>query len=227
MFENRYARNYNSLSSEDMRILHGKKICIIGAGGLGGYIAETLARIGVLNLTIADGDVFEESNLNRQLFCTEKKIGLPKAYAAAERIKEVNSDVIVNPVYERIDENNAEKIISGNDLVIDALDNIKTRRIIVQICRKLSIPVVHGAVRGFYGQIAVFMPDSNLFEKIYGNLEDDYIDSSQGNLPFTVQAVSAFETSEAIKLLLNRGNILDKSIMRIDLLNNEIFIIEI
>ena len=97
-FENRYQRNMNTFTPEENRRMKDFKICVIGCGGLGGHIIEMLARLGVGQITAVDGDVFDETNLNRQLLSKESLIGKEKALAAEDRIREVNSEVRVNPV---------------------------------------------------------------------------------------------------------------------------------
>ena len=92
----RYIRNVSALSEDECKLLGEKRVVIVGCGGLGGLCIEALARIGVGHLRVIDGDVFEESNLNRQLLCTEGALGREKALVAAERVKHINSIVEVD-----------------------------------------------------------------------------------------------------------------------------------
>ncbi|MBR6653298.1 MAG: ThiF family adenylyltransferase, partial [Oscillospiraceae bacterium] len=89
----RYSRNIPAISPEEQDTLKGKKVLVLGCGGLGGYIIENLLRMGVGAITAVDGDSFDESNLNRQLLATEKTLGTNKAIAAAQRANAVNSQV--------------------------------------------------------------------------------------------------------------------------------------
>ena len=134
-FENRYQRNMNTFTQEENRRMKDFKICVIGCGGLGGHIIEMLARLGVGQITAVDGDVFDETNLNRQLLSKESLIGKEKALAAEDRIREVNSEVRVNPVVAFVKENNCREIIRGHDLIIDALDNMSSRKVVAAGCR--------------------------------------------------------------------------------------------
>ena len=120
--ERRYERN-RIFSRNQQEELASKKAAVIGCGGLGGYAAEMLARAGVGHITVCDGDVFDETNLNRQLLCTEAIIGMPKARAAAERINSINSEVKAEAFSCNLTEENAEEILKGCDVVIDALDS--------------------------------------------------------------------------------------------------------
>ena len=120
--DERYLRNLSALSEGECRLLRSKRILVVGCGGLGGYIIEMLTRIGVGAIRAVDGDRFEESNLNRQLLSSPDLLGVSKAVAAVARISQVNPDVKAEAHYAFFDETNAEKLISGCDLVMDALD---------------------------------------------------------------------------------------------------------
>jgi len=96
--EQRYIRNIPALTEQECSLLRTKKIAVIGCGGLGGHIIEMLSRIGIGVIRAVDGDVFEESNLNRQLLSEVPLIGTSKAAAAAERIRRVNPDVLLEPI---------------------------------------------------------------------------------------------------------------------------------
>ena len=125
----RYIRNFEALSEAESDLLKTKKICIVGCGGLGGYILEQFLRLGVESITVIDGDCFEESNLNRQLLSTENVIGNFKALTAKERAQEVNSQIKVHAVNVFLTEENAGELLKGHDIVMDAVDNIAARRI--------------------------------------------------------------------------------------------------
>src|SRR5699024_11977244 len=96
--DKRYVKNMNALSIGENKILNESKVCIVGCGGLGGYIIELLGRIGVGNLTVIDGDVFDETNLNRQVLCHTKNIGQNKAIEAKKRMELVNPLIKVTAI---------------------------------------------------------------------------------------------------------------------------------
>lgn len=219
--EKRYEKNISALSREECKSLADKKVCVIGCGGLGGHIVEMLARIGVGHITVVDCDTFCESNLNRQLFSSEKNLGAYKAGAAKERIREVNSQTVVNAVTERFREENAAAILSGHDAAADALDNIQSRLTLQEYCRKLDIPLVHGAIAGWYGQVATVMPGDDTLSLIYKNASGKGAEDELGNLAFTAAATASVQCGEIVKLLTGRGEILSKTLLRIDLLTNE------
>ena len=114
----RYIRNKNMFTDEDMKIFQKTKVCVIGCGGLGGYIIEMLSRIGIGEISIVDGDNFCENNLNRQLISKEKNIGESKALEAKKRVEEINSNIKINALVEYIDKENVE-LSNGQELSID------------------------------------------------------------------------------------------------------------
>ena len=160
----RYSRNKNLMSDDEITLLSQKKVCVLGLGGLGGYIVEMLSRIGVGSLTLVDGDVFDETNLNRQLFSSMNNLGSSKALEAEKRVRGINPLTKVIPVYEFIDSSNAMKIIANHDVIVDALDSIDLRKYIAKVCTELNLPLVHGAIAGWYGQVATIYPNDTTLD---------------------------------------------------------------
>ena len=223
----RYIRNQSSISKDENQIIQSSKVCVVGCGGLGGYIIEMLGRLGIGHITAIDSDVFEVTNLNRQLLSDEVSIGKPKAIMAKERMEKVNSDIEVRPIVEYITESNGEEIIGGHHIVIDALDNIESRLVLEKICKKLNIPLVHGAIGGWYGQVSSIFPGDDSLSKIYSSNISKGIEKDLGNPSFTPALVAAMEVSETVKILLKKEEVLRNKLMFIDLLNNEFIIMEI
>ena len=202
--------------------LHNKKVCVIGLGGLGGYIVEILARIGVLNITAVDYDVFESSNLNRQLFSTEEYLNRAKTEGAIERIKQVNSAVRISPIKEKFTEANSLSILQNHNCVMDALDNIPTRLVLEEACEQLNIPLVHGSIAGWHGQVASIFPGDRLLRKIYKNTKAEKGgEKERGNLPFTASVIASIQAAEAVKILCGRDS-LRNALIQVDLLDLEI-----
>lgn len=224
----RYIKNMKALSEEDMKILFRSKVCVVGCGGLGGYIIEMLGRIGVGYITAIDGDCFDETNLNRQLISHTENIGKSKAEEAMKRMKLVNPHVIINPINKMIDEKNATTLLKGHHVIVDALDNIRSRKVLNTFSSRLSIPMVHGAIAGFYGQVTTIYPGDNTFDYIYPDNEDlnKGIEVELGNPSFIPPLVAAIEVSEVIKILTNKGELLRSKILLIDLLNNNFDIVD-
>lgn len=213
--ENRYARNLGALTAQECQILRKKRVCVVGCGGLGGYVVEELARIGVGALTLIDGDVFDESNLNRQLLCTERSLGKSKAEAAAERVAAINSDVQSSAVQAFLTAENAMVLLRAHDLAIDALDGIPARRILAKACTQLGIPLIHGAIGGWNAQIAVILPGSGALDTLY---PPDACAPSLGNPSFTPALAASIQVAEAVKLLVGRESALAGKLLLIDLM---------
>ncbi|MFZ0131555.1 MAG: HesA/MoeB/ThiF family protein [Desulfobacterales bacterium] len=218
----RYVRNREILALEDQLKLARATVAVIGAGGLGGTVLLLLARIGVGSLVVVDGDVFEETNLNRQALADTASIGEPKVQAAARNIGAVNPAVAVTVFQERIDASNAEHILTGAQVVVDALDNIPARMTIVGAARRLGIPLVHGALAGFDGQVMTIFPEDPGLKRIYG--EPQPVESDPGRpeavlgVPApTAAIVATLQAMEVIKILLGRGQLLRNRLLHIDL----------
>ena len=128
--ERRYERNGIVITPEENKALAARKVCAAGCGGLGGGVIEGLVRSGVGNVVAVDGDVFDVTNLNRQVLSNESNLGRSKAREAVRQMKEINSQVEVTAVEAFIDESNAEEIIAGADVVVYALDSVGARRIL-------------------------------------------------------------------------------------------------
>ena len=198
----RYERNIPSLTLEESQLLRTKTVSVIGCGGLGGYIIEQLARLGVGVIRIIDGDVFEESNLNRQLFSDVNVLGKPKTEISRARIAAVNPEVQVQSLYGYLDEENAASFLDGCDAVVGALDNIYTRRILEKTCEKLGIPYIYGAIHGWVAQVAVDMPGQRLIEKIY---PEGATFKDKSSLSFTPGLCASMQTALCVKLLVGRS----------------------
>lgn len=219
--KDRYNRNMNTLSPGENERLSSFKACVVGCGGLGGYVIELLGRLGIGFITAVDGDAFDVTNLNRQLLSSEELIGKSKAFAAQERMKKVNSDVTVYPIQTFVTEENCYEIIRGHDIVVDALDNMTARRLLEQHCEKQNIPLIHGAIAGWYGQVSSIMPGDRTLQKIYPADANKGAEMELGNPSFSPALVASIEVAEAVKVLLGRGEILRNKLLTIDLLNQE------
>ena len=220
--DERYSRNLGALTQNEIALLRTKSVCVIGCGGLGGYVVELLARLGIGSMTVVDGDSFAFSNLNRQLYSTEALIGGSKVLAAFDRVHEINSEVSVFTVPTYITEKNADIILNGHDIVIDALDNISSRRILAESCGRLGLTLVHGAISGWCAQVAVIPPSSGAFDRIY---PADIPDKKPSSLSFTPALTASLQTAEAAKVLLGREVSLQSRLLIIDLLTQEYNII--
>ncbi len=220
----RYSKNIGTVSLEQFNKLKDGKVCVVGCGGLGGHIIQMLGRFGVLNITAVDGDVFDVSNLNRQVFSDEQVIGERKATVVQAKMKAINSEVVINPICEALTEKNAKQIVEGHNVVVDALDNVKTRKLLANVCKQLNVPFVYGAISGWLGQACTIMPeDYPVLDIIYPN---ENIKGIGGNPSFSPALVASIQVSEVIKILSGSGIPLRNCLLTIDLLNNKYDIIK-
>jgi len=217
----RYQRNMNAISPEENQRLRDFHVLVIGCGGLGGYIIEMLARLGIGTLTVVDGDVFDETNLNRQLLSSEENLGKSKAQAAKERVARINSQVTVHAIHGLLTAENGLEMVSGKDLVFDALDNVSSRLVLETLCETAGVPLVHGAIAGWFGQVAVVFPGDRTLHSILPEGVNKGIETELGNPAFTPALVASIEVAEGMKVLLGREGILRNRLLTIDLLNQE------
>jgi molybdopterin/thiamine biosynthesis adenylyltransferase len=226
----RYERNYDSISFPEQICLLNSTVAVVGCGGLGGNIIEMLARLGIGNLTVIDGDIFNDSNLNRQLLCTANSIGKGKAEIAAARIKQINSSI--NTIYYShfVNSENIDGFLQGSDIVVDALDNIPARLGLQKSCNRLKIPLIHGAINNFYGQVSTILPNDRGLELIYGSSENYAVANKNRRVSvpsFTPAMVASFQVAEVTKLLLKRGELLRNKLLLINLETMDINVLEI
>jgi molybdopterin/thiamine biosynthesis adenylyltransferase len=213
-----------ALTPEEQELLNTKRAVVIGCGGLGGYIAEYLARLGLGHLTLIDGDTFEESNLNRQLNSLETNLGSNKAAETAKRLLLTRADLYVKTVDTFLNGQNADKLLKDHDVIIDALDSVKTRLIAEKTAASLGIPLVHGAVREWNAQVCTVFPGDFTLSKLY---PENSGFEKPGVLSFTPAFCASLQASEAVKVLLGKADVLRKKLLCADLSNNSFEIIEL
>ena len=215
--EARYARNIPALSEEECLLLRQKRITVVGCGGLGGHIIDQLARIGIGFLRVVDGDVFEETNLNRQLLSEVSLLGSGKAKAAADRVHRVNPQVQVDAVAEFLTKENAPQLLKDCDIVVDALDNIPSRKLLAAACAEAGIPYIYGAISGWVAQAAVSLPGDDLLEKLY---PEGTVIRDKSVLSFTPALCASMQVALCVKLLTGRPTE-SGTLYYFDLLNQE------
>jgi molybdopterin/thiamine biosynthesis adenylyltransferase len=214
----RYLRNLGTVGWEGQLALLQSTVGIVGAGGLGGWIIEGLARMGVGRLIVIDGDVFEENNLNRQAFCWESNLGQPKAEAARQRVAEVNAAVEVIAHAMRVGEEQMEQLLQGASVLVDALDELPTRLALQRTARRLGVPMVHGAIAGYVGQVMTILPEDVGLYGLYGeeHVPQRGIEAQWGNPAATPMMVAAWQVQEVVKLLTGLGEPLRHRLLFMD-----------
>lgn len=215
--EDRYLRNIPALTEEECHLLRQKRVLIVGCGGLGGNLISIFSRIGLGKLRIVDGDVFEATNLNRQLFSEIPVLGRNKASVAADRITRINPEITVDVVEAFLTEENAAELLQDCDIAVDALDNIPSRRILAATCEKSGIPLVYGAISGWVAQWALSLPGDKLIEKLF---PEAAVIRDKSVLSFTPALCASMQAALSIRYLTGRPVETGK-IYYFDLLNQE------
>jgi adenylyltransferase/sulfurtransferase len=208
---------------EGQALLGERTVVVIGCGALGSHIASHLVRIGIGRLVLADRDFVEWHNLPRQALYSEQDAaeGLPKAVAAAQRLRQLNSMVDVNEQVIDVNSDTVEELIRGADLVLDGADNFEVRYLVNEACVKLGIPWVYGGVLGTYGLSAAILPrETPCLRCLLGPMP------APGSVPTcetagvlgpAVAAVAALEVVEGLKILLDQRQALVRCLVMVDL----------
>jgi molybdopterin/thiamine biosynthesis adenylyltransferase len=226
----RYSRNMKAFSTNDQATLLKSCVSIVGLGGLGGAVTEILARIGIGALNLIDGETFDDSNLNRQFFCTHQLLAKSKSEAAVKRVNEINSSVVVQEHHAFLDEKNTGRIVDNSDVIVDCLDNLKTRFLLERAAKKIGSPLVSAAVAGAFGHVTSIFPEDRGLKLIYGesdNTKQKGAEASLGCLPYAVMLLASLETSEVVKILLNKGSVLRNKFLVADLMDNRIEVLDL
>lgn len=202
----RYLKNLNSFTEGDQFKINTTTVLIIGLGGLGGFVVDFLSRLGVQKIKLLDFDTFDTSNLNRQLLSTQKNIGSFKAIEAKKYINSVNSCIEVEVFCNKFEECDFNFLFKNVNVVFDCCDNIKTKLNIENQCQFFKIPLIYGAVAGYFGQVACILPEYPILKKIYPKEHSSGIENKLGNLCFIVSIIASLQISLFINLILNISN---------------------
>lgn len=217
----RYQRNRQMITAAEQLRLFRSRVAVLGCGGLGGYLLEELARLGIGQIIAVDPDVFEEHNLNRQLFSSPDALGEAKVQRAADRIAAVNPAVTVTAVQKAFSAENGPRLLTGCHAAVDGLDSIPARQALASVCSAEGVPLVHGAIAGWYGQVATQLPGDTSLQRLFAQQAARGVEQRLGNPSFTPAVVASLEAAEVCKLLLGRGTLLRDRALIVDLLDME------
>lgn len=229
MDDQRYIRQtiLPGIGSKGQEKLADACVLIAGTGGLGSVSAMYLAAAGVGHIKIADGDVVELSNLNRQIIHSETFLGQPKVISAAIRMKVVNSHVRVTPFNERITHDNIDGLVRDVNIIVDGSDNYKTRQVLNRASLRHGLPFVYAGVQGFNAMVSCFMPGQTpCFECIVTG-ENAQPDTVQGVIGPAPGIAASFQAMETLKLLLGIGKPLKNRMLRISGLDMRIHFLKL
>jgi len=217
-------RNIDALSPAQQQVLLDSHVVIAGCGGLGGFVAEELARIGVGHLSLFDPDVFNPSNSNRQINALSTTLGCNKAEITAKKIAEMGTGCTA-VAYPTTFNHGLPDIQDPIDLAVDCLDSIGARYALAEQCNARQIPMVHGAVSKWYGQVGVQLPGFDLPALVFPGKKES-VEAAPSVLSFTVAAIASLQACEAVKLLLQLPSPLHNTWMSIDLKHNTFDLME-
>ncbi len=194
---------------------------IVGMGALGTVAAEILARSGVGKLVVVDRDVVELTDLQRQLLYDEGDVGRPKASAAAEKLRKINSEIQIVAAAADVDYKNISKLIGKPDVVLDCTDNLETRFLINEYCLKNKTAWVHAAAISDSGQLMAFdfrKRPRPCFGCIFGGSAAEGTCDTVGVLSSATTIMAAMQATEAIKILI--GAPAESALLRLNLWQN-------
>lgn len=203
----KYSRQILLFGEEGQEKLKNSRVMVVGAGGLGSPISTYLAIAGVGKIILADFDSVELSNLNRQFLHHEKDIGRSKIESAKEKLLSINPGIEVETIGEMISESNIESLIPECDIIVDALDNLETRHLLNRLAVKRRIPLVHGAVTGYDGQVTTIIPGKTpclycIFPRISKKAVFPILGATSG-------VIGSIQANEVIKFLTGKGKLLE------------------
>jgi adenylyltransferase/sulfurtransferase len=225
----RYSRQilFSGIGREGQSRLAQSRILIIGCGALGTAQAESFARAGVGTLRIVDRDFIEFSNLQRQTMFTENDAAerLPKVVAAANHLREINSEIVVEPEIADVNYSNVERLIRNCDLLIDGTDNFATRYLINDACVKHRVNWIYGAAVGSYGVTMTIRPGQTpclrcIFPEAPPTASAPTCDTAGVIMPI-INIIAAIQVTEALKMLTGQIDTLHHSLMQFDVWRNE------
>ena len=205
--DRRYARQISLIGKEGQEQLKESTVFLAGAGGLGSPVALYLAAAGIGHLRVADCDRVEESNLNRQILHRQEDIGRLKVESAKDTLLARNPDLRITLLAEEITDGNAGELVGNASVIVDALDRYPPRFTLNNAAVSRKIPLVHGAIRGLYGQVTTIVPgEGPCLQCVYGSLPP--VEEEIPALGATAGVIGSIQAGEVIKFLTGTGKLL-------------------
>ena len=219
----RYSRHIllDELGIDGQERLLASHALVVGAGGLGSPVALYLGSAGVGHLTIADHDHVDATNLQRQIAHNLQRLGQPKAESARQAIAELNPDVRVTALNERLSAERLLALVAQADVVLDCSDNFETRQAVNAACVAQRKPLVSGAAIRFDGQVSVYdtrQPDAPCYGCVFppSQAPEEVRCATMGVLAPLVGIIGSVQAAEAIKLLSGMGSRLSGRLLMLD-----------
>lgn len=201
----RYDRQIPLLGADGQERIRDASVFIAGAGGLGSLSATYLAAAGIGRITVADFDTVDVSNLNRQILHWSDDVARMKIDSVREKLAKINPDVEIDAIPEKIDEDNVSELVGGSDLIVDAMDNFRARYLLNKVAIARNIPLFHGAVHGFVGQVTTVIPgDTACLRCIFPNDPPEEVFPIIGA---TCGIVASIQVTEVLKYISCTGTL--------------------
>lgn len=207
----RYARQLRLFGEDGQRKLKQAKVTIAGAGGLGSVSAAYLTVAGVGRIRIVDDDAVELSNLNRQILHWEKDIGKKKAVSFEEKLLQMNSEVELTALNQRIDADNVAEIVGDSDVIVDAMDNFQTRYLLNKVALQKNIPFFHGGVYGFEGQVTTIVPGKTACLRCI--FPEEHPPETFPVIGTTCGVIGSIQATEVVKYVVGVGELLTNRLL--------------
>jgi molybdopterin/thiamine biosynthesis adenylyltransferase/molybdopterin converting factor small subunit len=218
----RYSRQImlEEIGFTGMERLRKATVCVVGVGGIGNPVTTMLSAMGVGKLRIIDRDVIEISNLHRQHLYNEDDIGKVKVEVAAERLQKLNLTTKIEAIPISVTRYNAESLVEGADIVIDALDSVDARYALNDACIKQEIPFIYAGALGMLGSVCTILPGkSACLRCMFPELEEEDMPtcSTEGVHPSILYLVAGTQVSEAVKIITGQKPSLVDKLLYLDL----------
>jgi molybdopterin/thiamine biosynthesis adenylyltransferase len=214
----RYARQEVLIGPSAQKKLENSKVCIVGVGALGTLAAQLLVRSGVGSLILIDDDKIELDNLQRQHLFREKDVGEFKAKIAKKVLNEINSEINIKIITDRLNDKNLK--IINSDIVLDCVDNLETSYLINDYCKERKIPLVFASVIRCEGYIYNLVGNVKSIKEIFHGVKTFENCLTQGVMNTATSLISSLQVNEAIKILTGKSH--EEKLLRFDLTNNEL-----
>jgi len=227
---NRYVRQirYAPLGLDGQRRLRAAHALVCGCGALGSVLANTLARAGVGHLRIVDRDFLELNNLQRQVLFDESDVerNIPKAIAACNRLRQINSTIEIEPIVADVDHTNIAELVRDVDVIVDGTDNFETRYLLNDASIQFSVPWIYGGCIGANGQTMTVVPGQTpcfrcLHPQAPAPGSMDTCDSA-GILAPIINVIASVQACEAIKILTGNADAISRALLVVELWDNRI-----
>jgi adenylyltransferase/sulfurtransferase len=211
----RYTRHtiLSEVGEQGQQKIKEAKVLIVGAGGLGSPVIQYLTAAGVGTIGIVDDDQVSVSNLQRQVLYNEKDIGKNKVEVAQKRINENNSQIKVHSYKVKFTNSNMLEIADNYDLIVDCTDNFDSRYVIDNCSKQLNIPMVHGSISEFKGQVSVFSyKGSKSYCDLFPNKPNEELIKSNGVIGVLPGIIGSIQAGEVLKIIVGYGEVMSNKL---------------